>query len=180
MIKLSSIKLNPNNPRIIKDDKFKKLVKSISEFPKMMALRPIIVDSDGMILGGNMRFKALKELKYKEVPDEWVKFDGELTDEEKQRFIIEDNVPFGEWDWNILASWDKDKLSDWGMEFNDVIDFYGEGKAGASPWERMGDKNDKILFKFGEIECNLDYEIYQKFKNKCPDDNLAEYLKTIL
>jgi len=114
---LSEIHINPNNPRLIKDDRFKKLVKSIEEFPKMMALRPIIVDADGMILGGNMRFKALKELKYKDVPDEWVKRADSLTDEEKQRFIIEDNVPFGEWDFELLGSWDKELLLDWGIEF---------------------------------------------------------------
>jgi len=87
----------------------------------MMVLRPIIVDSEGMILGGNMRFKALKELGYKEVPDEWVKYDGELTDAEKQRFIIEDNLPLGEWDWDSLANnWDEEELIDWGLD----IPFY--------------------------------------------------------
>lgn len=86
----------------------------------MMSLRPIIIDSEGMILGGNMRFKALKELGYKEVPDEWVKRADELTEDEKQRFIIEDNVPFGEWDWDILNSeWDKEELIEWGIEFLD-------------------------------------------------------------
>ena len=117
---LSEIHINPSNPRIIKDERFKKLVKSIDEFPKMMALRPIIIDADGMILGGNMRFKALKELKYKDIPDEWVKRASELTDEEKQRFIIEDNVPFGEWDWDTLANeWDAEQLAEWGLEIPD-------------------------------------------------------------
>ncbi|HPH46894.1 MAG TPA: ParB N-terminal domain-containing protein [Chryseolinea sp.] len=116
-MKLSEIHINPNNPRIIKDDRFKKLVKSISEFPKMMELRPIIVDADGMILGGNMRFKALQELKYKDIPNDWVKRADRLTDEEKRRFIIEDNVPFGEWEWDILANeWDEDQLSEWGLD----------------------------------------------------------------
>jgi DNA modification methylase len=119
-MKLSDIHSNPSNPRLIKDDRFKKLVKSIEEFPKMMSLRPIIIDADGMILGGNMRFKALKELKYKEVPDEWVKRADSLTDEEKQRFIIEDNVPFGEWDFDILANeWDAVQLAEWGLEIPD-------------------------------------------------------------
>jgi DNA modification methylase len=116
-VKLSAIHINPNNPRLIKDDRFKKLCKSIEEFPKMMKLRPIIVDAEGMILGGNMRFKALQELKYKDIPDEWVKRDGELTDEEKQRFIVADNIGFGEYDWDMLANeWDKDKLIEWGLE----------------------------------------------------------------
>jgi len=117
MIKLNSIKLNPNNPRLIHDDRFQKLIKSISEFPKMMELRPIIIDSEGMILGGNMRFKALKELGYKDVPDGWIKRDGELTEAEKQRFIIADNIEMGEFDWDILANeWDKDELIEWGLE----------------------------------------------------------------
>jgi site-specific DNA-methyltransferase (adenine-specific) len=116
-LKLSEIHINPSNPRIIKDDRFKKLVKSISEFPKMMELRPIIIDSEGTILGGNMRFKALQELKYKDIPNEWIKRADKLTDEEKQRFIIEDNVGFGEWDFDILANeWDRDKLIEWGLE----------------------------------------------------------------
>jgi DNA modification methylase len=117
---LSEIHINPSNPRIIKDERFKKLVKSISEFPKMMSLRPIIVDADGMILGGNMRFKALLELGYKEVPDEWVRRADELTEDEKRRFIIEDNLPFGEWDWESLANnWDESELIEWGMDIPD-------------------------------------------------------------
>jgi len=125
---LSEIHINPSNPRIIKDERFKKLVKSIDEFPKMMALRPIIIDADGMILGGNMRFKALKELKYKDIPDAWVKRADELTEEEKRRFIIEDNVPFGEWDWDVLANeWDSVELAEWGVEIPD----FALNKAGA-------------------------------------------------
>ena len=92
MIKLSDIKSNPNNPRLIKDEKFKKLVNSIKEFPKMMDLRPIIIDNDSMILGGNMRLKALLELKYSEVPNEWIKKAKDLTEEETKRFVIADNV----------------------------------------------------------------------------------------
>jgi len=117
---LSDIHVNPANPRIIKDDRFKKLVKSISEFPKMMELRPIIVDNDMMILGGNMRFKALKELKYKDIPAGWVKRAEELTEEEKRRFIIEDNIGFGDWDFDALQDWDRDQLIDWGLELEKV------------------------------------------------------------
>jgi DNA modification methylase len=116
-MKLSEIKTNKNNPRLIKDDKFKKLVNSIKNFPKMMDLRPIIVDNDMTILGGNMRYKALKELGYKEIPDNWVKRADELTEEEKHRFIIADNVGFGEWEWEKLANeWDAVKLQDWGLD----------------------------------------------------------------
>lgn len=120
MKKLSEYHINPSNPRLIKDERFKKLVKSIDEFPKMMSLRPIIIDNYGMILGGNMRFKALKELGYKEVPDEWIKKAEDLTEDEVRRFIVEDNVPFGEWDWDRLANeWDEQELIEWGLEIPD-------------------------------------------------------------
>lgn len=117
MIKLSSIKANPNNPRVIKDDKFKKLVKSIKDFPKMMELRPMVVNSDNIVLGGNMRLKALKELGYKEVPDEWIKNADDLTEDEQRQFIIKDNIGFGEHDWEMLQSeWNLSELEEWGLD----------------------------------------------------------------
>ena len=116
-MKLSQIKPNPNNPRIIKDEKFEKLKKSIKDFPKMMELRPMVINADNIVLGGNMRLKALKELGYKEVPDEWVKRAEDLTEDEQRQFIIKDNVGFGEHDWEMLATdWDADELSDWGLD----------------------------------------------------------------
>ena len=117
MIKLNTIKTNPNNPRIIKDEKFEKLKKSIQDFPKMMELRPMVINADNIVLGGNMRLKALKELGYKEVPAEWVKRAEDLTEDEQRQFIIKDNVGFGEHDWGMLATeWDADELSEWGLE----------------------------------------------------------------
>ena len=108
MIKITDLKTNPKNPRIIKDDKFKKLVKSLQEFPEMMAKRPMVcvTDVDGRMfpLGGNMRLKALQELKYKEIPDEWVMLADEWTIEKRNEFVIKDNVGFGEWDWEQLAN----------------------------------------------------------------------------
>lgn len=116
-IDISKIKPNPSNPRIIKDDRFEKLVKSIKDFPKMMELRPIIVDSNNMILGGNMRLKALNYLSYKKIPKSWIKQASDLTDKEKEQFIIKDNVGFGEWNWGELqADWDVQKLEDWGLD----------------------------------------------------------------
>jgi len=97
MIKLKDIKPNPSNPRVIKDDKFHKLVNSIKEFPKMLELRPMVVNDDNVLLGGNMRLKALQHLKYDEIPDTWVKQASELTEDEQRQFIIKDNVGFGEW-----------------------------------------------------------------------------------
>ena len=129
-MKISEIKSNPNNPRVIKDERFKKLVKSIEEFPKMMALRPMVINQDNIVLGGNMRLKALKELGYTELPDEWVRRADDLTDEEARRFIIADNVGFGEHDWEILANeWDADELADWGLEgfpFDDATELEAE------------------------------------------------------
>ena len=114
---IKDIKSNPNNPRIIKDEKFEKLKKSIKEFPKMMALRPMVINQDNIVLGGNMRLKVLKELGYTELPDEWVKRAEDLTDDEARRFIIADNVGFGQHDWDILANeWDSMELRDWGLE----------------------------------------------------------------
>jgi hypothetical protein len=120
-MKITDIKPNPNNPRLIKDDKFKKLVKSIQDFPEMMSKRPIVcvTDVDGKIypLGGNMRYKALKELNYKEIPKEWVQMADEWTEEQRREFVIKDNIGFGEWDWEQLANaWDAEKLEDWGLD----------------------------------------------------------------
>lgn len=119
-MKLKDIKANKNNPRVIKDDRFYKLVKSIDEFPKMMTLRPIIIDDNNTVLGGNMRLRALQHLGFKDISNEWVKKASELTKEEQKRFIIADNVGFGEHDWDILSNeWDSEKLSDWGLNIEE-------------------------------------------------------------
>lgn len=116
-MKLSEIKLNPDNPRTISKEKLEKLKGSIEGFQQMMALRPIIIDDNNVILGGNMRYKALLELGYKEVPKEWIKRASDLTEEQKREFIIKDNAGFGEWDWGMLANeWDVDTLEDWGLD----------------------------------------------------------------
>jgi len=113
-LKINEIKANESNPRIIKEAKFKKLVKSIKDFPKMLELRPIVIDENNIILGGNMRYKACVEAGIKEVP---VKIAKGLTEEQKQEFVVKDNVGFGEWDWDILGNeWDNQKLGEWGMD----------------------------------------------------------------
>ena len=112
--KLTDIKSNPNNPRIIKDDKFKKLVASIKEFPQMLSLRPIVVNDDMIVLGGNMRLKACKEAGLKEVP---VIKASDLNEDQQKQFIIKDNVGYGEWDWDMLANeWDAEDLVEWGLD----------------------------------------------------------------
>lgn len=114
LVKISSIKNNPNNPRIIKDDKFRKLVNSINEFPEMLKLRPIVVNEDNVVLGGNMRLKACLEAGLTEV---YIIQASELTPEQQDEFIIKDNIGYGEWDWDNLAnSWDAQQLQDWGLD----------------------------------------------------------------
>lgn len=114
LVNISEVKTNPNNPRIIKDDKFKKLVKSIQEFPEMLKLRPIVVNEEMIVLGGNMRLKACKEAGLKEVH---IIKASDLTEEQQKEFIVKDNVGFGEWDWDMLANeWDAEKLDEWGLD----------------------------------------------------------------
>ncbi len=112
-VKISEVKSNPNNPRVIKDDKFRKLVQSLKDLPEMAEVRPIVVNQDMIVLGGNMRLKAMQEAGWKEVPIEIV----DWSEEKQQEFIIKDNVGFGEWDWDILANdWDVSQLEEWGLE----------------------------------------------------------------
>ena len=114
IVKTKDIIANENNPRVIKDDKFKKLVKSIKEFPQMLNLRPIVVNDDMVVLGGNMRLKAVQEVGLKEVP---IIKASDLTEEQQKEFIIKDNVGFGEWDWDVLANeWEPELLSEWGLD----------------------------------------------------------------
>ena len=123
--KISEVKLNPNNPRLIKDDKFTKLVQSIKDFPEMLDIRPIVFNSDMVILGGNMRFKACKEAGLKEVP---IIIADNLTEEQQREFLIKDNTSGGEWDFEMLSNeWDVEQLEDWGLdvpnfEFEDTIE----------------------------------------------------------
>jgi len=114
LIKISQVKSNPNNPRLIKNDKFKKLVKSVQDFPEMLELRPIVVDEDMIVLGGNMRLKACIEAGLKEV---WIDIAKGLSEKQKKEFTIKDNVGFGEWDWDELANtWDAEELNEWGLD----------------------------------------------------------------
>ena len=113
-VNIKDIKSNDNNPRFIRDTKFNKLKESITQFPEMLKLRPIIVNKDGVILGGNMRYKASLDIGLKEV---YILRAKQLTPEQEQEFIVKDNIGFGEWDWDILANeWDIDKLDDWGLD----------------------------------------------------------------
>lgn len=144
-MKLKDIHPNPNNPRIIRDERFDKLKRSIQEFPKMMSLRPMVIDAQGYVLGGNMRLRALQELGYKEIPNDWVRRADDLSEEERERFIIADNVGFGDWDWETVANeWDAGKLDDWGLEvpgFDVDPEAMGEGfslpEGDKAPFQQM-------------------------------------------
>jgi len=147
LTKISAIKRNPNNPRILKDDKFAKLTQSIKDFPQMLDIRPIVVNDDMIVLGGNMRLKACKEAGLKEVPVIKVK---DLTEEQQREFIIKDNVGFGEWDWDLLANeWDTDLLEDWGLE----LDFNPEDddNAGLTDEDDTPEVTENPVSKVGDI-----------------------------
>jgi len=180
-MKLADIKLNPNNPRYIKDEKFEKLKKSIEEFPKMMTLRPLVVNNDNIVLGGNMRLKALTELGYKEIPDEWVKNANELTTEEQRRFIIADNIGFGEHDWEMLQTeWDVNELAEWGLDMpieweddeNEVTEGYNK-KIEAPIYEPQNKKPDiKTLYDTGKYK-----ELINRIEKSNAPNDIKDFLK---
>ena len=151
-VKISEVKTNPKNPRLIKDDKFRKLVKSIEEFPQMLELRPIVVDENNIVLGGNMRLKACKEAGLKEV---FIVRAENLTELQKDEFIVKDNVGFGEWDWDMLANeWDTEKLDEWGLDLPVDLSVAEELEAEEDDYEVPNDINTDIvlgdLFEIGE------------------------------
>jgi ParB-like chromosome segregation protein Spo0J len=118
-ININQIKPNPDNPRVLKDNKYKQLKKSIQDFPEMLSIREIIIDENNMILGGNMRYRILKELGIKDVP---IKKVTNLTPEQKKEFIIKDNLPYGEWDFDLLLNeWDVPLLEEWGLDITNKM-----------------------------------------------------------
>ena len=149
---INEIKPNPNNPRLIKDHKFKQLVKSIQDFPQMLELRPIVIDENNMVLGGNMRLKACIEAGLKNVP---VKQAKDLSEAQKKEFIVKDNVGYGEWDWDDLANnWDAQELTDWGL---DIPNFDTEGFADKNKELSLDDVTDSmtITLKYTEDEYHI-------------------------
>jgi hypothetical protein len=166
MIEEINIKLlipHPNNPRFIRDDKFRKLVKSIKEFPEMLNLRPIIVDDNCVVLGGNMRLRACKEAGIERVP---VIKAGHLTAHQQTEFIIKDNVGFGEWDYDILANcFDENDLIDWGIDLPMFAPLADE-KEPSEPKESF------II----EVKC-ADLDDREKQYNKLIEQGFSCYLK---
>ena len=189
---IKKIKPNPSNPRLIKDDKFNKLVESIRTFPEMMEKRPIVcvTDVDGKIfpLGGNMRFKALQELKYKEIPDNWIQMADEWTEEQRREFVIKDNVGFGEWNWEDLANnWDAEKLEEWGLElpgFDINADELGEefslADGDKAPFQQMtftlaDEQAEQIKNAIDDIKKTDEYKYAETMGNENSNGN-ALYL----
>ena len=171
-VKTKDIHANENNPRILKDDKFKKLVKSIKDFPEMLEIRPIVVNNEMMVLGGNMRLRAIQEIGLKEVPI--IKAEN-LTEEQQREFLIKDNVGFGEWDWDALANdWDYKELVDWALDVPKMLDpeQFGEDFSLAD-----GDKSP-----FQQMTFTLADEQATQIKNAIADIKLTEeykYMETL-
>lgn len=135
-IKLSSLHLNPRNPRTISVERFQALVKSLKDFPQMMELRPIIVDKTGMIIGGNMRYRALKEIGHTTVPASWVRRADKLTKAQLRRFIVMDNEGFGEWDDDVLsADFELAELEEWGVSLPEIDEAQDAAHTGDSDCE---------------------------------------------
>ena len=181
---INEIKPNPNNPRIIKDIKFKQLVKSIQDFPQMLELRPIVIDENNMVLGGNMRLKACIEAGLTDVP---VKQAKDLTEEQKKEFIIKDNVQFGSHDWSELANnWDVDLIQEWGLDiigFDNVEDL-GEGfslpDGDKSPFQQMtftlaDEQATQLKNAIEEIKRTEEYKYAETMGNENSNGN-ALYL----
>jgi hypothetical protein len=174
-VKIKEIKLNPNNPRICKDDKFKKLVKSIQDFPEMLEIRPIVVNDEMIVLGGNMRLKACLEAGLKDVP---IIKASNLTIEQQNEFIIKDNVGFGEWDWDVLANeWNSEQLNEWGLEVwennESEIDYSDKNNEIDTDFE-----NAKYVFKLEYSETEY-LELKEKIQNigKTPESIFYEALR---
>lgn len=167
LMKVEDIKENPDNPRTIKKAKFRKLVNSIQNFPQMLELRPIVVDENDVVLGGNMRLKALQEAEIMEVP---VIRAADLTEQQKKEFIIKDNVGFGDWDYDMLANeWDLDSLVEWGMDaaafdMKDYDEPIDESEYDEEPIypivPRMTEKYDYVMIL---AENDIDYTFLKTF-----------------
>jgi len=146
LVKITEVKGNKDNPRIIKDAKFKKLVQSIKDFPEMLKIRPIVVNGEMTVLGGNMRLKACQQAGLKEV---WILKADNLTEDQQKEFIIKDNSGFGEWDWDILANeWDVDKLEDWGLDVPSIEDFTGVEEQEIEFSEYLDESHNYVVLLF--------------------------------
>lgn len=188
-MKLREIKNNPNNPRVIRDEKFKQLVQSIKDFPEMMELRPMVVNDEMVLLGGNMRKAAIESLGMKDIPDSWVKKASDLTPEQQREFVIKDNVGFGVWDWDNLANeWDVEQLNDWGLDVligfdldvNNLGDEFSLPDGDKPPFQQMtftlaDEQAEKLQNCISDIKQTDDYKYAETFGNENTNGN-ALYL----
>ena len=181
---ITQIKPNPNNPRLIKDNKFKQLVKSIQEFPEMLELRPIVIDENNIVLGGNMRLKACIEAGLTEVP---VKV-ATLTEQQKNEFIIKDNVGFGEWDWSDIANnWEIEQINDWGLDIpgfelnaGELSEEFSLPNGDKSPFQQMtftlaDEQAEQLKNAIEEIKRTEEYKYAETMGNENSNGN-ALYL----
>ena len=182
--KINNIKLNPNNPRLIKDDKFKKLVQSIKDFPEMLNIRPIVVNTDMVILGGNMRYKACKEAGLKEVPV----IITDLSEEKQREFLIKDNTSGGEWNWEVLANeWDNEELEEWGLELpgfdidaDELSEEFSLPDGDKAPFQQMtftlaDEQAEQIKNAIADIKATEEYKYSETMGNENSNGN-ALYL----
>jgi len=171
-VKINKIKTNNENPRFIKDFKFQKLVQSVKEFPEMLKLRPVVVNKDMVVLGGNMRLRACIEAGLKEV---WIVKAWELTPEQQQEFIIKDNTSFGEWDWDVLANnWDTKEMSDWGLE----IKAFGDNNA-REEWVDMPEFEQEDAMPKNRIMVTFRNNEDREEFSKLIGQNITEKTKSI-
>ena len=185
-VDIKQVRPNPDNPRFIKGNKFEKLVKSIKEFPEMLDLRPIVVNQDMIVLGGNMRLKACEEAGLKEVP---IIFADNLTPEQEKEFIIKDNSSFGEWDWDLLANeWSTDQLIDWGMDLpkewaldpEELGEDFSLADGDREPFQQMtfklaDEQADQIKNALDDIKKLEEFKYVETFANENSNGN-ALYL----
>lgn len=181
-ISITKIKENPNNPRKISKDSYEKLLNSIKEFPQMLELRPLVIDKENMVLGGNMRLKALKELGYKDVP---VIMADKLTDEQKKRFVVVDNLPFGEWDFDLLGNnYGMDELEAYGFPkenlYFGVDDNLADDEVEKSKFVLTVEAPEAVVLK-ERVSIYLDNkEDYDKAKIDLQGENNQEKLRLFL
>jgi len=183
-VKIEKVRLSANNPRVIKNDKFKKLVKSIKDFPDMLKLRPIVVDETMTVLGGNMRLRACLEAGLKEV---YIIKASDFTDEQKKEFVIKDNSSFGEWDWDLLANeWNIDELDAWGLDLPKV--YFEEDNEPEFDEDELAMNLDsyingaikQVVLYYPQEDYEKLIDSFEQLRNKLEVENNAELVKLLV
>jgi len=185
VVDIKSIKENKENPRFITESKFKKLVKSIKEFPDMLNIRPLVVDENMVVLGGNMRLKAMKEAGFEKAKIIQVK---DWTEKQKQEFVIKDNVGFGQWDWELLANdWTDQDLDDWGLDIPEMLDVddldtaFDLPDGDKEPYQKKSfvlsdEQAEQIDLKISEVKKSIEFKYVETFGNENSNGNALYFL----